>query len=130
MRFFIVILITAFAITANGNTEAGIIKKTAKIYIAVKAAKAAKKVSLSAKKYPQSAKHALDAQKAGAPKTLTMDRSGASSQRRAALKGKKTEPGKDRDEYPMAMTKEGGNGASVRLIDKSDNRGAGACIGA
>lgn len=27
------------------------------------------------------------------------------------------------------MFKEGGKGASVRSIDKSDNKGAGACIG-
>lgn len=35
----------------------------------------------------------------------------------------------DRDEYPPAMFKEGGEGASVKHIDPSDNRGAGACIG-
>ena len=36
---------------------------------------------------------------------------------------------KDRDEWPMAMFKEGGEGASVRYIDPSDNRGAGSSIG-
>ena len=34
----------------------------------------------------------------------------------------------DRDEFPMAMFKEGGKGASVRYIDPSDNRGAGSSI--
>jgi len=38
--------------------------------------------------------------------------------------------GLDRDEYPPAMFKEGGPGSSVRLINSSDNRGSGACIGA
>ena len=32
-------------------------------------------------------------------------------------------------EYPPAMFKEGGKGSSVRHINPSDNRGAGACIG-
>lgn len=36
---------------------------------------------------------------------------------------------KDRDEWPMAMFKEGGNGANVRHIDPSDNRGAESSIG-
>ena len=35
-------------------------------------------------------------------------------------------PGKDLDEYPPAMFKEGGAGASVRPIDFHQNRGAGA----
>ena len=38
-------------------------------------------------------------------------------------------PGKDLDEYPPAMFKEGGNGASVRPINPSDNRGAGSTFG-
>lgn len=46
------------------------------------------------------------------------------------MKGSKAVSGKDRDEYPPAMFKEGGNGASVRPIAPPDNRGAGKCIGA
>ena len=42
------------------------------------------------------------------------------------LKGVDTIPGLDRDEYPPAMSLEGGNGASVRHINPSDNRGAGS----
>ncbi len=49
--------------------------------------------------------------------------------RRAATKGTPTAKGRDRDEYPPAMSREGGQGSSVRHIDKRDNRGAGACIG-
>ncbi|WP_423815646.1 NucA/NucB deoxyribonuclease domain-containing protein [Ralstonia solanacearum species complex bacterium KE056] len=33
------------------------------------------------------------------------------------------------DEYPPAMFKEGGAGASVRAISPRDNMSAGACIG-
>lgn len=46
------------------------------------------------------------------------------------MKGNPTVKGKDRDEYPLAMTKEGGKGSSVRNISPSHNRGAGSCIGA
>lgn len=123
----ILALIIAFSLGGQGDANAGIVKKAAKAYVA---AKIVKKIYISSKKYPQSAKHIKDAQKAGAPKTLTVDRAGAAERRKAALQGKKTEPGKDRDEYPLAMTKEGGKGASVRNIEKGDNRGSGACIGA
>ena len=35
----------------------------------------------------------------------------------------------DLDEYPPAMFREGGSGASVRPMTPSQNRGMGACIG-
>jgi filamentous hemagglutinin len=87
-------------------------------------------VTVSKSRHPESAKHVQDAQNAGHPKTVTVDRGGAKANRAASLKGTKTQPKKDRDEYPPAMFKEGGKGASVRHIDSSDNRGAGSCIGA
>ncbi len=87
-------------------------------------------VTVSAEKYPEAAKHIADAQAAGKPDVLTIKRDGAASNRKESLAGIKTESGKDRDEYPPAMFEEGGKGASVRLIDSSDNRGAGACVGA
>ena len=61
---------------------------------------------------------------------MTIDREGARGRRAEAMKGNPVVPGKDRDEYPPAMTTEGGDGASVRPISSSDNKGAGACIGA
>lgn len=127
MRLLIFAFIIIFSFGVHSNANAGIIKKAVKAYAV---AKIAKKIYISTKKYPQSAKHIADAQKAGSPKILTVDRAGAAERRKAALQGKKTEPGKDRDEYPPAMTKEGGKGASVRNIEKSDNRGSGACVGA
>ncbi|WP_456300072.1 NucA/NucB deoxyribonuclease domain-containing protein [Proteus columbae] len=60
---------------------------------------------------------------------MTVDRDGAAKRRRESLKNIDPAKGSDRDEYPPAMFKEGGTGASVRLISPSDNRGAGSCIG-
>ena len=88
-----------------------------------------KEVVVDAAKHPESAKHVEDAQKAGQPDVLTVDRGGAKNNRKESLKGTTTVAGKDRDEYPPAVTQQGGQGASVRPISSSDNRGAGASIG-
>lgn len=74
---------------------------------------------------PQAAQHIADAQSAGKPSMLTLDRPGKNARRAAALRGTATAPGMDRDEYPPATFAEGGAGASVRLIPLSDNRSAG-----
>ena len=88
-----------------------------------------KVVKLPSSKYPESAAHARDAQAAGHPDVLTIDRPGAPGNRGESLKGIDKVPGKQLDEYPPAMFKEGGAGASVRPVTPSDNMGAGACIG-
>jgi len=49
--------------------------------------------------------------------------------RKASIGGLDKVPGKDLDEYPPAMFKEGGMGAGVRPVTPSDNRGAGAYLG-
>ena len=87
------------------------------------------KIIVAEDRFPESAQHIRDAQQAGKPNVLTIDRAGARDNRRASLRGKPTEPAKDRDEFPPAFTKEGGESASVRNIGSSDNRGSGACIG-
>ncbi|MCB5300607.1 VENN motif pre-toxin domain-containing protein, partial [Yersinia intermedia] len=89
-----------------------------------------KVVTVDKTKYPESAKHIEDAQKAGQPATLTIDRAGAAQRRKESLKDTPSVKGKDRDEYPPAMFNEGGAGSSIRPISPGDNRGAGACIGA
>ncbi|WP_205630872.1 NucA/NucB deoxyribonuclease domain-containing protein [Pannonibacter phragmitetus] len=86
-------------------------------------------VTISRSRFPETARHVEDAVNAGKPSTLTIDRANAASRRREAQRGTETRPGFDRDEYPPAMFQEGGRGASVRHINPSDNRGAGACIG-
>jgi len=88
-----------------------------------------KDVYIDPSKYPASAGHAADAQAAGHPDVLTVDRPGASDRRADATAGHATQPGTDRDEYPPAVTREGGAGASVQNIPSSDNRGSGASIG-
>ncbi|POX55336.1 sugar-binding protein [Streptomyces sp. Ru71] len=86
-------------------------------------------VVISRSDYPETAQHVEDAQAAGYPDHLTIDRSGAKQRRKESMRGHKTVPGKDRDEYPPAMFEEGGTGSSVRPIDRSDNRGAGSSMG-
>jgi len=89
-----------------------------------------RQVTISQTRFPETAAHVEEAQKAGKPTTLTIDRAGAVDRRRETLRGTSRVPGKDRDEYPPAMFKEGGQGASVKHVSPNDNRGAGACIGA
>ncbi|MCE0829060.1 NucA/NucB deoxyribonuclease domain-containing protein [Buttiauxella sp. A2-C2_NF] len=89
-----------------------------------------KVITINRDKYPESSKHIEDAQAAGQPTVLTIDRSGAAQRRRDSLKDTSPVKGMDRDEYPPAMFNEGGTGSSVRPIKPSDNRGAGSCIGA
>jgi len=86
-------------------------------------------VTVSQAKSPQSALHIIDAQAAGHPYILTIDRMGAKKRRAASLRGIPTRRGEDRDEYPPAVFAEGGEGASVRYIPANDNRSAGAQIG-
>ncbi len=70
-----------------------------------------------------------DSQAAGRPAIVTVDRGNAVQQRAASLRGIPTIRNLDRDEYPPAVFKEGGSGASVRHIPFSDNRGSGAVLG-
>ena len=89
------------------------------------------KLQISQSRYPHSVAHKQAAELAGHPTVLTLDRgTNANARRRASLKGTPTKKGFDRDEWPPAMMKEGGKGASIRHIPPADNRGAGACIGA
>jgi len=89
-----------------------------------------KSVTVSKSRFPESAQHIEDAVAAGKPNTLTIDRANAAARRRESLRGTETRSGLDRDEFPPAMFQEGGQGASVRHINPSDNRGADACVGA
>jgi hypothetical protein len=95
-------------------------------------------------KYPESALHIQEAQSGkiwsggdvldddpveAKPTILTIARGGADDNRTESLRGIKTAPGMDRDEYPMAMFEEGGAGASVKHISSADNQAAGASVG-
>jgi len=124
-------LVTDAAAGAAGVMAGEIIDAGAQaISKAVRNAKPATvKVKIDSSKYPQSAQHIKDAQAAGQPKTLTVERTGASSRRAESLAGTSKVAGKQLDEYPPAMFKEGGAGASVRPINPADNMGAGASMG-
>jgi RHS repeat-associated protein len=88
-----------------------------------------KTIKVSKARYGEAAQHIEEAQKAGKPSVLTIDREGASARRAESLAGREKVPGKQLDEYPPAMFKEGGRGSSVRPVDPAANMGAGACIG-
>lgn len=79
-------------------------------------------------RYPETAAHIQGAIKKGHSEVCTIDRDGADENREESLKGIPTKEGYDRDEWPMATCAEGGKGASVKYIDPSDNRGAGAWV--
>lgn len=82
-----------------------------------------------ADKYPTVAAHIASAILAGESSVCTIDRSGAEKRREASLAGIPTKDGYDRDEWPMAMCKEGGVGASVVYVDPAENRSAGSWVG-
>ncbi|MER8182694.1 NucA/NucB deoxyribonuclease domain-containing protein [Kitasatospora sp. NPDC094015] len=92
-------------------------------------------------RYPESADHIEQAQRGqiwnganwvqGPPKpsVLTIERTRSRQNRRDSLRGIPTRPPEERDEYPPAMFKEGGAGASVKYIDGPDNGGSGSVMG-
>ncbi|MEN1934521.1 DNA-entry nuclease [Paenibacillus sp. 102] len=80
-------------------------------------------------RYPETGKHIADAMKEGHSKVCTIDRSGAADRRKLSLAPYPAKKGYDRDEWPMAMCKEGGKGAHIEYISPADNRGAGSWVG-
>lgn len=82
-----------------------------------------------ADRYPETAKHIQNAIESGHAATCTIDRGGAEENRKLSLRGVETKKGYDRDEWPMAMCAEGGEGADIEYISPSDNRGAGSWVG-
>lgn len=89
----------------------------------------AREITLSRRVHGEAAEHAADAIKNGKPDILTIERTGTVVNRNQSIGGLEKVPGKHLDEYPPAMFKEGGAGASVRPINPRDNMSAGACIG-
>ena len=88
-----------------------------------------KEIALSRAAHGEAAEHAADAIRSGKADVLTIDRAGTATRRDEAIGGIDKVPGRHLDEYPPAMFKEGGAGASVRPISPKDNMSAGACIG-
>ncbi len=87
-------------------------------------------VGISRSRSPEAARHIEDAQAAGQPEVVTLNRGAARPNRAASQKGQpRAGRGLDNDEYPPACCSEGGTGASVRPIRAGDNRSAGAQLG-
>lgn len=87
------------------------------------------RVRLSRARWPHIAAH-VAAVDQDYPRRLHIDRGGADANRVESLRGIPTRLGMDRDEYPPAMAREGGAGADVRYAPSSENRSAGASMGA
>jgi hypothetical protein len=73
--------------------------------------------------------HAFDARRKGHARILHIRRYEHTANRRVSLEGIPTKRGYHRDEYPPAMSDEGGKGASVRYITISENTSAGSVMG-
>lgn len=95
-------------------------------------------IGISTTRSPETVAHFEDAKRRGYPEVLTIDRAGADLNREQSLAGIPTAAGKQRDEYPPAISKEGGiaeigpskgRRADVRLIDETDNSRSGASMG-
>lgn len=86
-------------------------------------------LTFPAERYPETALHIAEAIAGGHSDICTIDRDGSDRRRELSLANIPTKPNRDRDEWPMAICAEGGEGASVRYIDPSDNRGAGSWVG-
>jgi hypothetical protein len=85
-------------------------------------------VKLSSRRYPHATGHIREAVSHGKPTVLHLQRTQAKTNRRKSLRNIPTRPGYDRDEYPPASTREGGQGAHVRYVIPRENRGAGATM--
>lgn len=86
-------------------------------------------ITFPADRYPETAQHIQNAIESGHSAICTIDRDGAENNRKLSLRGVETKKGYDRDEWPMAMCAEGGEGADIEYISPSDNRGAGSWVG-
>ena len=86
-------------------------------------------VVVSLTKYPHIAAHIRAAIRRGQPALLHIDRRHADQHRDKSTAVLPTKAGYDRDEYPPAMSREGGKGADVRYVNLHENRAAGASMG-
>jgi hypothetical protein len=97
-------------------------------------------IAFSKSKYPNIRRHFLDAVREGWPRTLVLNRPGASARRDRLLRGIPTKPGFDRDEYPPAVGRGKGPGlmrgvrpvgwmADVRYVPSAENRSHGSSLG-
>jgi hypothetical protein len=78
-------------------------------------------VVVSLAKYPHIVAHIRAAIRRGRPVLLHIDRRHADQHRAKSTAVLPTKAGYDRDEYPPAMSREGGMGADVRYVNSHEN---------
>jgi hypothetical protein len=127
-RVGVPVLWGALAIVAGGCAqEAGVLAPAqasgCKLQI-----RPAVRIEVPASRWPNVADHIADVDQRY-PRILHVDRGGADANRAEALRGYPTDPDRDRDEYPPAVSREGGEGAHVRYVDDSENQSQGASMG-
>lgn len=130
---------------APGHTRAQGAATATATAASCKTQKATVRVRLSASRYPHITDHIHDA-RGDYPARLHIDRPGADENRDQSLAGvplwsdlteakrkkldrKHWQDPHDRDEYPPAVSKEGGTGADVRYVIAKENRSSGSVMG-
>ncbi|OMF50898.1 NucA/NucB deoxyribonuclease domain-containing protein [Paenibacillus peoriae] len=129
-RWIFAVLITV--LLAGCSVQQDVVKTTKSDPVAVPITQVSAdtvKLEFPSDRYPETAQHIKEAIAAGKSPVCTIDRDGADNNRDASLRGVPTKKGKDRDEWPMAMCSEGGEGADIKYISPKDNRGAGSWVG-
>lgn len=122
-------VIGSFTVASMLFTGCSIINDKTSVKQANGSEKVAQVIEFPSSKYPETGAHIKEAIEKGKTDICTIDRKGATDRRKQSLAGIPTKKGYDRDEYPMAMCKEGGSGADIKYIKPADNRGAGSFIG-
>jgi uncharacterized lipoprotein NlpE involved in copper resistance len=87
-----------------------------------------KVIYIPSDRYPETAEHVKEAEAKGKSSICTIDRKDVKEHRKESLARIETKQGYDRDEFPMAMCQEGGNGADVKFVSSADNRGEGSYV--
>jgi hypothetical protein len=85
------------------------------------------RVRVSRRRWPHVAAHVV-AIRDRFPRVWHLDRRHADEHRAESLRGIPTKPGYDRDEQPPAFSREGGEGADVRLVPSGENRSQGSVM--
>lgn len=106
--------------TATATATPKTCKRTSRVVI----------INLDNRRHARVLDHAWDAIDEGQPLVLTLERTGADQRREVSTDDLPTRKGFDRDEYPVATSAEGGESASVRYVESSENRSAGSIMGA
>jgi hypothetical protein len=118
----------ALAVVAGGCTQEPEVLAPAQASGCKLQIRPAVRIEVPASRWPNVADHIADVDERY-PRVLHVDRGGADANRVEALKGYPTDPDRDRDEYPPAVSREGGEGAHVRYVDDSENQAQGASMG-